>query len=690
MVPIPENYQEKVYAGWLGKCIGVRFGAPIENWTYHQIQDFIGEIDSYLPIAEGKIFQPDDDTSVPLIFLRAIEDYGENVSAEQMGKTLLNYLGDQHGSLWWGGYGQSTEHTAYLNLKNGIAAPQSGSAMMNGFTVAEQIGGQIFSDIWGLLFPGDEQQAAAYAKKAASVTHDRNGIYGGMFIAAMVSAAFSSSQPLHWIQAGLSVIPADCEYTRVVQAIVDFYQSNPADWRACYEYIYKNFGYNRYPGIVHIIPNAAVIMMGLLYGEGDFSRSICITNMAGWDTDCNVGNVGCVVATAVGLAGIEQRWRAPQNDTFVAASVIGSANIVDIPDVVERIVTINQKLNSAAGTKKKPKCHFSLPGSTRGFRYWGEQRNILLMRQSTLNDQGALRCTVRLLKKKQEMGIYLHTYLTPEQLSSNYYGAGFSPTIYPGQKITARLYLPEGQPDQIYAALYVFDNHSGKMIKGGALHLLPGKSQEVEWVIPAIPNACLSQVGLVLRNMSPETWKGEFYLEELDWGGRPNLEMNLADWPMQVGSAAQWTYLRGFWRSESDGLHASGTETNESYTGLLDWDDMHIESRLKPILGDTHLVLFRVQGALRAYAAGVSDNKLVLFKKSDGLYRELISTSCSMKLEASMRLTIDGSGNHISIALPDEELSLQWTDEDEPNLTGMIGLANFANCHTCFEVVHVR
>ena len=80
MWQLPENYKEKVYAGWLGKCIGVRFGAPIESWTYQQINNYLGEVPDYLPIPEGKIFQADDDIAVPLILLKAVEDFGPNRS----------------------------------------------------------------------------------------------------------------------------------------------------------------------------------------------------------------------------------------------------------------------------------------------------------------------------------------------------------------------------------------------------------------------------------------------------------------------------------------------------------------------------------------------------------------------------------------------------------------------------------
>src|SRR5690606_9346638 len=124
---LPCDYEARVYAGWLGKCAGVRFGAPLEGWTYDDIRDNLGELTTYVHEDQGKIFKPDDDTSVPMVLIRALEDYGLNATPEQIGATVLNYIGDQHGTFWWGGYGVSTEHTAYVNLASGIPAPRSGS-----------------------------------------------------------------------------------------------------------------------------------------------------------------------------------------------------------------------------------------------------------------------------------------------------------------------------------------------------------------------------------------------------------------------------------------------------------------------------------------------------------------------------------------------------------------------------------
>ena len=128
LVTIPPDYDERVYAGWLGKCIGVRFGAPLEGWTYEEIRDNLGEIDGYLPVPPGKLFKPDDDTALPMILIRALEDYGAaDLTAAAIRRYLAQLPGRPAGTLWWGGYGVSTEHTAYLNLASGIPAPQSGS-----------------------------------------------------------------------------------------------------------------------------------------------------------------------------------------------------------------------------------------------------------------------------------------------------------------------------------------------------------------------------------------------------------------------------------------------------------------------------------------------------------------------------------------------------------------------------------
>ena len=168
---LPNDFAERVYAGVLGKLIGVYLGRPFEGWSNEHIESHLGDITDYV---HEKLNVPlivvDDDISGTLTFVRAFEDYGDSfdIDARAIGQSWLNYIIEDKTILWWGGLGMSTEHTAFLRLKDGIEAPASGSEALNGKVVAEQIGAQIFIDGWAMLCPGEPHRAADLAEKAAA------------------------------------------------------------------------------------------------------------------------------------------------------------------------------------------------------------------------------------------------------------------------------------------------------------------------------------------------------------------------------------------------------------------------------------------------------------------------------------------------------------------------------------------
>ncbi len=678
---LPSDYKTRVYAGWLGKTIGVRFGAPLENWTYQQIRDHLGEVTDYLPLPPGAIFKPDDDTSLPLIFLHGLEDFGPEITQAQMGDIWLNYLGDEHGTLWWGGYGVSTEHTAYRNLKAGIPAPLSGSAALNGPVLAEQIGGQIFSDIWGLLIPNDPARAARYAAMAARVSHDAAGVDGARFIAALVSAAFSENQPQHLIEAGLSVISPEGAYAHMVQEVLAFHCWQPEDWRAAYHFIAQRFG--DAPGLVHIIPNAAIVVMALLYGQGDFSRSIAIANMAGWDTDCNVGNVGAIMGVAVGLDGIERRWREPINDVQVAASLIGVNNLTDLVAVTRLIVRLGHRLAGLEPPRPQPRYTFPFPGATQGFQARARLGSILQLRRVQTEGHGALQVAIRKLKKKGEARIFVETYLHPHRLSSNYYGASFSPTLWPGQTLRARVMLPPDGPDAIRAGLFAWEEHEGRDYAQPGVLLPPGQWTELSYALPPLHNALFTQAGLAVHNLGDAPWSGSILIDWLDWSGAPRFSTDFYQEQEEYGAISQWTYLRGYWRLQDGAYHGSGPEISESYSGDVAWRDYTLSVRLTPLLGDHHLILARVQGALRNYALGLSPHGLSLYKKQRG-YRPLVHAPFRWQPGRTYELHLQVEGAQLR-GWVDGGPELSWEDGDAPFLHGQIGLANFPRCHTRFH-----
>ncbi|MBO4216991.1 MAG: ADP-ribosylglycohydrolase family protein, partial [Clostridia bacterium] len=516
---------ERIYSGWLGKVIGVRLGSPTEGMWYNRIKETYGEITDY--VADYDLYAADDDTNGPMFFLRGLSDggNGRNMTARDVGNALLNYAPYEHGFFWWGGYGISTEHTAYLNLRAGVPAGRSGSAELNGTTVAEQIGGQIFIDTWGLVAPGDPDLAVRLAEKAASVTHGGNGVYGGIFVAACVSCAFAEKDVKKLIEKGLSYIPADCEYARVVKAVMNYHGEHPDDWRGCYTFVRDNFGYDKYPGNCHIIPNAAVVVLSLLYGEGDFSRSVCISNMCGWDTDCNAGNVGAIAGVVAGLDGIDEKWIKPINDLMISSSTVGSLNISDLPSNALYIARLaaelqGEKLPSPyreTAEKAPDSCHFEFPRSTHAInvlrRKRGEELSFAKKRYTegekkpkpgyTLENTGktarsggrSLRIKVTSPHEGEEIYVFKRTYYHPSDFTDSRYDPSFSPTVYPGQTVAASAYLPAGA-QSADATLFYFDERHGKAGYGEKVTLSPGEWKDLTLKIPRIKAGLITAVGL--------------------------------------------------------------------------------------------------------------------------------------------------------------------------------------------------
>lgn len=199
-----KNYQNAIYAGVLGKIIGVYLGRPIEGWSFEKIQKHFGEVHYYKGHFTGApLIVPDDDISGTFAFFRALEDSGYNadLTAEDIGNAWLNYIVENETILWWGGLSRSTEHTAYIRLKNGIKAPESGSEKLNGKSMSEQIGSEIFIDTWALANPGNPKRAADMARKAASVSHDGLAVDAAVYLAVMEAMAFEEKGSMcFWIK----------------------------------------------------------------------------------------------------------------------------------------------------------------------------------------------------------------------------------------------------------------------------------------------------------------------------------------------------------------------------------------------------------------------------------------------------------------------------------------------------------
>ncbi len=700
---ITENYMEKVYAGWLGKIIGIRLGAPIEGWTYQRIRDVFGEVWSYP--ADYKNFAADDDSNGPLFFIRALEDCEDsnNFSSKDVANALLNYAPYEHGFFWWGGYGVSTEHTAYLNLRNGIPAPRSGSIEQNGATMAEQIGGQIFIDSWGLVSPGNPEQAAKLAEQAASVTHGGNGVYGGIYVACCISLAFVEKSIRDILEKALQYIPSDCEYARVVKAVMKFHDEHPENWRDCFNYIFENFGYDKYPGTCHIIPNAAVMILSMLYGHEDFSDTINICNMCGWDTDCNVGNVGTIMGVFAGIDGIDyDKWVKPINDFLACSNVLPSLNAVDIPfgasyfakmayvlageEIPENWNTIlNERMDS---------CHFEYPTSTHAIRsYSPGDCYIRNTDEQAYTGKRSLKLTA-VTSSGEESFFYKQTYYSSGDFDDSRYDPFFAPLVYPGQTVHLSVMPLPGEEMATTAQIYAKNGVTGEVIRGEKVKG-DGEWHALSLEIPGGQTGHISEVGIILCGVAKGFAMGDVaaYIDDLYFDGKPDYRldfgrMKLDSWHVTHQEVPQFAKLKGHSYLDGQYLSLSCADFAEMYTGHHLWNNYRVTAVLKPVTGTEHFVNIRVQGAMRSYAAGFSkNNKLVLRKNYYG-YTTLCETDFEWKVDEEYKISLTADGSTISVSVNDKEY-LKFTDSDLPLLTGCAGISVEKGSHCLYRDIAI-
>jgi len=631
MSKIPKNYLEKVYAGFLAKAIGVRLGAPVEPsfWTIDTIYNIYGDIRGY--VKNFTNFAADDDTNGPIFFIRALEDYGLNreITAEDVGNTWLNYTSEAHGMFWWGGYGISTEHTAYLNLTNGIKAPMSGSIKQNGETLAEQIGGQIFIDSWGLVCPGNVKKAAEYAEKAASVAHDRNGIYGGMFIAACIARAFDTDNISEIIKDGLSVIPRDSEFARVNNAVINFHKKNPSDFRLCFRMLEADFGYDKYYGICHMIPNAGVVTLALLYGEGSISRSLEIATMCGWDTDCNAGNVGTIVGVAYGLEKIEEHYRKPINDMLIASSLAGSLNIVDIPTFCKFLAIHGYRL---AGEKVPEKLQnsfktrdiyydFEIPGTTHGMRIGANRgsNHIVNTDETSFTGKRSLKLTLCDHRRGDAVKLFFKPYYRRKDFDDDRYMPFFSPQVYSGQKITVAFKTEKKQGSEILMSFYVRKSSSKKEVISKTIKLQNTDWQTLDWTIPDTGEESIDEIGLKFENSQKDTFIGNIFVDNILVDGKGHQKVNFSKEIEEFGGVSPFTFNRGKWVLENGKMKVLCLNSAEAYTGNYYTENVEIKADICPENGLSHNIAFRVKGAMMGYHVGFNGkNKVQLLKNDHG------------------------------------------------------------------------
>ncbi len=309
-----EKYTDKVHACWLGKNIGGTMGAPYEcQRTTHDIKGFATK--------PGEVL-PNDDLDLQLAWLHAVERLGpKGITPTTLGEIWMSYVVPN-----WNEYG-----IGKANMRLGIVPPLSGD-YQNSWKHSN--GAWIRTEIWASLAPGAPDIAAKYAAYDAQVDHGTGeGTYAAVFVAAMQSAAFVVNDIHRCIDIGLKAIPDDCRMADSIRFVREHYKKGTAymDTRNLIQERNSDIG----DGWFEAPSNVAYAIIGLLWGEGDFKKSMIYAINCGDDTDCTAATVGATLGILHGTAGVPADWCEYIGDSIVTAALAKGVDIAWTPTCTE-------------------------------------------------------------------------------------------------------------------------------------------------------------------------------------------------------------------------------------------------------------------------------------------------------------------------------------------------------------------
>jgi len=272
----------------------------------------------------------DDDTNYTVLYQEIIQKYGKDFTPFDVSRAWLWY---QPKDAYC-----TAERVAFCNFVKGYAPPQS-AVYKNPYR--EWIGAQIRADYFGYINPGNPELAADMAWRDASISHTKNGIYGEMFVAAMLAVAAETDSIKDIILGGLAQIPSTSRLYKEIMCVLNDFE-NGVSQSECFKFIHKKYDEHDGHDWCHTISNAMVVAAALLYGGGDYGKSICMSVEVGFDTDCNGATVGSILGMAGGIGRIPEYWTKPINDTLYT-SILGIGKVKISERVKMTMDHINEK-----------------------------------------------------------------------------------------------------------------------------------------------------------------------------------------------------------------------------------------------------------------------------------------------------------------------------------------------------------
>jgi len=672
-----KKYANQIYAGVLGKCLGVYMGRPVEGWFYNKINTTFGEVYNYKHKAAGApLIVPDDDISGTFAFFRALEDngYSKDISARQIGDTWLNYLIENKTILWWGGLSRSTEHSAYIRLKEGVFAPRSGSIEMNGRSMAEAIGAEIFIDSWALVNPGNPQLAVKMAKEAASVSHDGIAISAACFLAAMESMAFAERDLDKLIDLGLTYV----EDTLLHRLVYDIRKvcREASDWHQVREWIANNHDYEKYPGNCPMVTNHLVVLMSLLMGGDDFNKSVMIATSAGWDTDCNAGNVGCLNGIRLGLDALNDGvdLRGPVADRLFVVTSDGGACISDAVTETRKILKAVSEIYQEPMNIPGFRYQFEYPGSVQGFFVHPDYEEEQALYALTNKEGQGLKMDYRYLAPGSKAVVCVETYVdkNPKGVEgTSYFEVFASPNLYPTQTVKALMHCQDKDNPDLRFLIDYYDENNIIQKKYSEKYSLKTGDNEIHWKIPDYCGQAIYRLCIELT--STKRLDGSVTLKWLDWSEAPeryeigkSYEMtpSLVTWTNEtiwiktfISSAENFypDYLRTFSVSHTG-------ENGVVTTGGPDWKDYKVSSKITFSHQEGAGLVARAKGHRRYYAAIFHEGKAKIICRKDWDVIELASVEFEYTIDAEYTIEFILKGSKLSMAV-DSDIIISAIDD---------------------------
>ncbi|GEO10247.1 ADP-ribosylglycohydrolase family protein [Segetibacter aerophilus] len=302
-----QQLQDKIKGGWAGQTIGVTFGGPYEfrfNGTFIGDYQPLLWYNGYLKktMLEGPGLY--DDLYMDLTFVDVFEKYGLDAPLDSFANAYANA-----GYMLW-----HANQAGRYNILNGIKAPLSGDWKNNPH--ADCIDYQIEADFAGLMSPGMPNTASTISDKIGHIMNYGDGWYGGVYIGAMYALAFTSNDIPFIVKEGLKTIAKQSEFYQCINDVILWHQKYPSDWKQTWLEVQKKWADEVgcpdgvfMPFNIDAKVNAAYVAIGLLYGAGDYTKTLDITTRCGQDADCNPSSAGGILGTVLGYDKIPAYWK---------------------------------------------------------------------------------------------------------------------------------------------------------------------------------------------------------------------------------------------------------------------------------------------------------------------------------------------------------------------------------------------